>query len=55
MTTQNKNNTFHAVLFVVIVSFLLWATNPSDAIKDCEKVNKAEFVRFWIKSRKVLL
>ncbi|AGH31932.1 hypothetical protein VPIG_00074 [Vibrio phage PWH3a-P1] len=43
MTTQNKNNTFHAVLFVAIVSFLLWLTNPSDAIEKCEKVNKAEF------------
>lgn len=43
MTTQNKNNTFRAALFVAIVSFLLWVTNPSDAIRDCEKVNKAEF------------
>lgn len=43
MSKQNKNNTFHAILFIVLVGFLLWVTNPSDAIKDCEKVNKAEF------------
>ena len=39
MGKQNKNNTFHAILFIVLVGFLLWVTNPSDAIKDCEKVN----------------
>ncbi|ALM62217.1 hypothetical protein AXI64_gp225 [Vibrio phage qdvp001] len=43
MRKQNKNNTFCMVLFVVIVCFLLWLTNPKDAIKDCKKVNTQEF------------
>lgn len=43
MSKQNKNNTFHAILFIVLVVGLLWLTNPKDAIKDCEKVNKVEF------------
>uniref|UniRef100_A0AB39AJN3 Uncharacterized protein n=1 Tax=Vibrio phage P018-4 TaxID=3229728 RepID=A0AB39AJN3_9CAUD len=42
MSKQNKNNTFHAILFIMLVGFLLWVTNPSDAIKDCEKVNTVE-------------
>ena len=43
MSKQNKNNTFHAVLFIALVSFLLWVTNPSDAIEKCEKVNTPKF------------
>lgn len=43
MKTQGKNNTFHIILFTVIVCFLLWLTNPSDAIEKCEKVDTVEF------------
>ena len=43
MSKQDKNNTFHAILFIVLVGFFLWVTNPRDAIKDCERVNTQEF------------
>lgn len=38
-----KNNTFNVIVFITLVCSLLWITRPSEAIKDCEKVNKAEF------------
>lgn len=43
MKTQDKNNTFYAILAIALVMFLLWLTNPRDAIEDCEKVNTQEF------------
>ena len=35
----DKNNTFHFILFIALICFGLWMTNPSYAIKECEKVN----------------
>lgn len=43
MNSLNKNNTFHFILCIALICFGLWVTNPSDAIKDCEKVNTQEF------------
>jgi len=42
MSSQDKNNTFHVILFAAFICFLLWLTNPNDAIEECEKINTVE-------------